>query len=56
MLKRRSNNNIIRNLHERCLRLIYNDENSSYDEFLTIKMAQYTSQKYAGFGNQIAQN
>ena len=29
------NNNIIRNLHERCLRLIYNDKNSSYEELLT---------------------
>ena len=25
-------NNIIRNLHERCLRLIYNDKNLSYEE------------------------
>ena len=35
MLHNRRNNNIIRNLHERCLRLIYNDKNSSYEELLT---------------------
>ena len=35
MLHSRRNNNIIRNLHERCLRLIYNDKNSSYEELLT---------------------
>ena len=31
----RRNNYIIRNLHERCLRLIYNDKNSFYEELLT---------------------
>ena len=35
MLHRRSNNNIIRNLHERCLRLMYNDKNLSHEELLT---------------------
>ena len=30
-----SNNNIIRNLHERCLRLMHNNKNSSYEELLT---------------------
>ena len=35
MLHSRRNNNIIRNLHERCLRLVYNDKNSSYEELLT---------------------
>ena len=35
MLHSRRNNNIIRNLHERCLRLIYNDKNSSYEELIT---------------------
>ena len=35
MLTCRSNNNIIRNLLERCLRLIYNDKSSSYEELLT---------------------
>lgn len=35
MLHNRRNNNIITNLHERYLRLIYNDENSSYEELLT---------------------
>ena len=35
MLHGRRNNNIIRNLHERCLRLIYNDKNSSCKELLT---------------------
>ena len=34
ILHSRRNNNI-RNLHERCLRLIYNDTNSSYEELLT---------------------
>ena len=29
------NSNIIRNIHERCLRLIYNHKNSSYIELLT---------------------
>ena len=35
MLHSRRNNNIVRNLHKRCLRLIYNDKNSSYEELLT---------------------
>ena len=35
MIHSRRNNNIIRNLHERCLRLIYNDKNYSYEELLT---------------------
>ena len=35
MLHCRRNNNIIRNLHERCLRLIHKDKNSSYEELLT---------------------
>ena len=35
MLRSRRNNNIMRNLHERCLRLIYNDKDSSYEELLT---------------------
>ena len=35
MLHSPRNNSIIRNLHERCLRLIYNDKNSSYEELLT---------------------
>ena len=34
MLHSRRNNNI-RNLHERCLRLIYDDKKSSYEELLT---------------------
>ena len=35
MLHSCRNNNIIRNLHEQCLRLIYNDKNSSYGELRT---------------------
>ena len=35
MLHSRKNNNIVRNLHERYLRLIYYDKNSSYEELLT---------------------
>ena len=35
MLHSRRNNNIIRNLHEQCLRSIYNDKNSSHEESLT---------------------
>ena len=35
MLHSCRNNNIIRNFHKRCLRLIYNDKSSSYDELLT---------------------
>ena len=35
LLHSRRNNSIIRNLHERCLRLIYNDKNSTYEELLT---------------------
>ena len=35
MLHSRMNNNIIWNFHERCLRLIYNDKNSSYKKLLT---------------------
>ena len=34
-LHSRRNSNIIRILHERCLRLIYNGKNSSYEELLT---------------------
>ena len=35
MLHSRRNNSIIRNLHERYLRLMYNDKNSSLEELLT---------------------
>ena len=35
MLNSRWNSNIVRNLHEQCLRLIYNDKNSCYEELLT---------------------
>ena len=35
MLHSRRYNNVIRNLHERCLKLIYNGKNSSYEEVLT---------------------
>ena len=35
MLLSRRNNSIIRNLHERCLRLICNDKNSFYEQLLT---------------------
>ena len=35
MLQSRRNNTVIRNLHERCLRLVYNDKKSSYEELLT---------------------
>ena len=35
MLHSRSNDNIIRDLCEQCLRLIYNDKKSSYEELLT---------------------
>ena len=35
MLYSRRNNSIVSNLYERCLRLIYNDKNSSYEELLT---------------------
>ena len=34
MLHSRSNNNKIKHLHERCLRIIYNDKQSSYEELL----------------------
>ena len=34
MLHSRSNNNKIKHPHERCLRLIYNDKQSSYEELL----------------------
>ena len=34
MLHSRSNNNKIKHLHERCLRFIYNDKKSSYEELL----------------------
>ena len=34
MLHSRSNNNEIKQLHERCLRIIYNDKQSSYGELL----------------------
>ena len=34
MLHSRSNNNKIKNLHERCLRIIYNDKQSSHEELL----------------------
>ena len=35
MLHSRRNSNIIRNLHKRCLRLIHDYKNSSYEELLT---------------------
>ena len=57
MLHHRRNNHIIRNFHERYLRLIYNDKNSSYEELLTKKcLSFYTLQKYTSFGNRILQN
>ena len=34
MLHSRKNNNKIKHLHERCLRLIYSDKRSSYENFL----------------------
>ena len=34
MLRSRCNNNKIKHLHERCLRLIYCDKTSSYEELL----------------------
>ena len=34
MLNSRSKNNKIKHLHESCLRLIYNDKHSSYEELL----------------------
>ena len=34
MLHSRSNNNKIKHLHERCLRIIYNDKQSSYEKLL----------------------
>ena len=34
MLHSQSNNNKIKHLHEHCLRLIYNDKQSSYEELL----------------------
>ena len=34
MLHNRSNNNKIKHYHERCLRLIYSDKQSSYEELL----------------------
>lgn len=34
MLHSRRNKNIVKHLHERCLRLIYNDKPSSYYELL----------------------
>ena len=34
MSQSRSNNNKIKHLHDRCLRLIYNDKQSSYEELL----------------------
>ena len=35
MLHSRRNNNNIRNIHEQCLRLLYNVKKSSYEELLT---------------------
>ena len=37
MLHSRKNNNKIKHLHERCLRLIYSDKKSSYEENLLEK-------------------
>ena len=34
ILHSQGNNNKIKHLHERCLRLIYNDKKSSYEELL----------------------
>ena len=35
MLQNRRNSNIIKNLYDRCLRLIYNNKNLSYEELVT---------------------
>ena len=57
MLHHRRNNNIIRNFYERCLRLIYNDKNSSYEELITKRcLSFYALQKYTRFHNRILQN
>ena len=46
MLHSRRHNNIIRNLHERCLSLIYNDKSSSYEELLTKDQPLYITEIY----------
>ena len=38
MLHSRQNNNKIKHLHERCLRLIHNDKLSSYEELLWVSL------------------
>ena len=42
MFHSRSNNNKIISLHERCLRLIYNDKSSSYEELFHFILAART--------------
>ena len=46
ILHSRKNDSIIRNLHERCLRLIYNDKNSSYEELLKMAQSLYITEIY----------
>ena len=52
----RMNNNIIKHLHERCLRLIYNDKNSSYEEILTKDGSVSIHHRNISFGGRILQN
>ena len=51
MLHSRSNNNMIKQLHERCLRIIYNDKQSSFEELLikdgTVSMHHRNIQTFA---------
>ena len=53
MFRNRSLNHKINRLHERCLRVIYNDSHLSYDELL--KSRQFlvsTPQKFIDFSNR----
>ena len=49
MCHNRTNNRKINRLHERCLRIIYNDKQSSFIELLEKDNCVYTSKKPTGF-------
>ena len=56
MFHNRSLNHKINRSHERCLRVIYNDGHSSYDEFLSLdNSCVNTPQGFTDFSNRNAQ-
>ena len=48
-------NHKINRLHERCLRVIYNDSHSSYDELLNLDNSVSIQQEFTDFNNRNVQ-